>query len=230
MLGCETTPASIASDVTVDTAISEKASFSSYQTYYVLDVPPGENDVAPPKPFSLVVVESAVRKQLDARNYQEVQSKDAADMLVAIQFSLKDDVQYKEKTTYDQQLTRNIAYSGGYNRGYGRGYGGYGRYGRSSYGGGYGNRYSGYSYGYGYRNYYGYTSIPRTTIVAEDFREGNMLIDLIDRESNAVVWEAHATGEGEHEAAKIETKVNAVVERLFKQYPHIATPPVSAAP
>lgn len=233
---CETTPTSIASDVKIDTAISEKADFSPYQTYFVLDVPPGENEVAPPKPFSRVVVEAAVRKQLDVRNYREVQTQDEADMLVAIQFSLKDEVQYKEKTVYDQQLTPNLgyggyggSYSGGYSQGYGRGYGGYGR-GYSSYGGGYGNRYSGYSYGYGYRNYYGYTSIPRKTIVTKDFRKGNMLIDLIDRQSNAVVWEAHATGEGEHEAAKIEAKVNAVVDKLFKRYPHIATPPVNASP
>ena len=51
----------------------------------------------------------------------------------------------------------------------------------------------------------------------------------IDRKSNTVVWEAHATGEGEHEADKIETKVNAVVDKLFKRYPHIATP-VTTAP
>ncbi len=231
---CETTPNSLASDVKVDTAISESANFPAFQTYYVLDVPPGENKVAPPKPFSRVVVEAAVRKQLDARNYQEVTTKDTADMLVAIQFSLKDEVQYKEKITYDRQITSGLGYGGygaGYGRGYGLGYSGYGGYGRSSYGGGYRNRYTGYSYGYGYRNYYGYTSsIPRKTIVAEDFRKGNMLIDLIDRQSNAVVWEAHATGEGEHEAAKIEAKVNAVVEKLFTQYPHIATSPVNAAP
>ena len=57
---CETTPKSIASDVKTDFAISEKADFSSYKTYYVLDVPPGENEVAPPKPFSRIVVEAAV--------------------------------------------------------------------------------------------------------------------------------------------------------------------------
>ena len=227
---CETTPKSIASDVKTDFAISEKADFSSYKTYYVLDVPPGENEVAPPKPFSRIVVEAAVRKQLDERNFQEVDNKDAADMMVAIQFSLKDEIQYKEKITYDQQLTSGLAYTG-YGRGYGRGYGSYGRssYGRGgyggSYGGAYGSRYSGYSYGYGYRNFYGYTSIPRKTVVAQDFRKGNMLIDLVDRQTNAVFWEAHATGEGEHEPAKIDAKVNAVVAKLFDQYPHRHLPP-----
>lgn len=227
LAACETTPTSAAKGIKIDAAAASEADFSSYQTYFVLEVPPGENKVAPPKPFSRVVVEAAVRKQLDARNYREIQTKDAADMLVAIQFSLKDEIQYKEKTTYDTQLSSFGV--GGYGNGYGRGYGGYGG-GYNGYGGGYGNRYSGYSYGYGYRNYYGYTSTPRKTVVAEDFRKGNMLIDLIDKKSNAVVWEAHATGEGEHEAAKIEAKVNAVVSGMFKRYPHVAALSVTKVP
>ena len=214
LVACETTPT--AKGIKIDAAAASKADFSAYKTYYVLEVPPGENKVAPPKPFSRVVVEAAVRNELDIRSYREVTSKDAADMLVAIQFSLKDEIQYKKKTTYDTQLSSY----GGYGRGYGNGYGG----GYGGYGGGYGSRYSGYSYGYGYRNYYGYTSTPRTTVVAEDFRKGNMLVDLIDKKSNAVVWEAHATGEGEHEAAKIEAKVKSVVSSMFKRYPHVAAP------
>ena len=90
------------------------------------------------------------------------------------------------------------------------------------------SRYSGYSYGYGYRNYYGYAAIPRSTVVVEEFRQGNMLIDLIDRKSNAVVWEAHASGEGEHKPEKIEAKVNAVVSSIFDRYPHQAA--ATAAP
>ena len=225
LAGCETTtsssPSTLIRDVSIDTGAVSEADFSSYKTYYVLDVPPGENDVAPPKPFSRTVVEAAVRKQMDARNYREITDKDAADMMVAIQFSLKDEQTLKKSTTYDTALVR---YSG-----YGRGYGtGYGRFGRSSYGGGYGGRYSGYSYGYGYRNYYGYAAIPRSTLTIEEFRQGNMLIDIIDRESNAVVWEAHASGEGEHKPEKIEAKVNAVVASIFDRYPHRAAPTIVA--
>ena len=57
-----------------------------------------------------------------------------------------------------------------------------------------------------------------------------MLIDLIDRESNSVVWEGHAAGEGEQEVAKIETRVNNVVSRLFQRYPHEAPAPVETTP
>jgi len=56
-----------------------------------------------------------------------------------------------------------------------------------------------------------------------------MLIDLIDRESNSVVWEAHASGEGEHKPEKIEAKVNAVVASIFDRYPHEAVT-VAAVP
>jgi len=228
LAGCETTtstsPSTLIRDVSIDTGAVSGADFSSYKTYYVLDVPPGENDVAPPKPFSRTVVEAAVRKQMDARNYREITDKDAADMMVAIQFSLKDEQTLKKKTTYDTGI---VGY-GGYGLGYGRGYGG--GYGRSSYGrSSYGSRYSGYSYGYGYRNYYGYAAIPRSTVVVEEFRQGNMLIDLIDRESNSVVWEAHASGEGEHKPEKIEAKVNAVVASIFDRYPHEAVT-VAAVP
>ena len=158
-------------------------------------------------------------------------------MVVAIQFSLKDETTYKNKTTYETRPNVYSGYGTGYGRSYGRGYGtGYGNnsygggygtssYGRSGYGGSssYGRRgYGNYSYGYGYSNYYGYDVIPRTTVVAEDFRQGNMIIDIIDPKSNAVVWEGHASGEGEHEAAKIEARVNMVVGRLFGRYPHSA--------
>ena len=228
LAGCETTPTS--KPVSINASSAPDADFSSYKTYYVLEVPPGENKVAPPKPFSRVVVEAAVRNELDTRNYREITDKDSADMLIAIQFSLKDEKVYKKKTTYETQRSNRSAYGGGYGTVYGgRGYGGRG------YGGGYGNRgygsrYSGYSYGYGYSNYYGYTTIPRSTIVTEDFRQGNMVIDLIDPKSNAVVWEAHAKGEGEHEAAKIEARVKSVVSRLFKKYPHEAELPLDVAP
>ena len=218
---CETTPTT--KPVSIEAAAVENTDFSSYQTYYVLDVPPGENEVAPPKPFSRIVVEEAVRNEMNALNYREVKDKDSADMLVAIQFSLKDETQYKTKTTYETRLTNYNVYGNGYGNGYGYGNRGYGN---RSYGyGGYGNRYSGYSYGYGYRNYYGYTTIPRSTVVAENFRQGNMLIDLIDREKNAVIWEAHASGEGEHDPEKIKARVNMVVGRLFHRHPqHVETP------
>ena len=208
LTACETTPD--ARSVDIETASVSGADFSNYQTYFVLEVPPGENDVAPPKPFSRVVVEAAVRRELDARNYREIDDKDAADMLVAIQFSLKDETQYKTQTTYETEVVRY----GGYGRGYGSGYG----YGSRGY-----NR-GGYSYGYGYRDHYGYRTVPRSTVVAQDFRQGNMLIDLIDRESNSAVWVAHAAGEGEHKLDRIEAKVNAVVASIFSRYPHRAAP------
>ncbi|MEO9968489.1 MAG: DUF4136 domain-containing protein [Hyphomonadaceae bacterium] len=215
LAACVTTPKEL--PVSIETATVPSADFSDLRTYYVLDVPPGENDVAPPKPFSRLVVEAAVRNELDTRNYREIDNQDAADMLVAIQFSLQNETRLKKQTTYELEQTvyRDPYYRSGYGNGYG--YGSNRTY-RSSRG----NR--GYSYGYGYREHYGYTAIPRTTVVAEDFRQGNMLIDLIDREENAVIWEAHASGEGETNLEKIELRVNSVVGQIFQRYPHVAAP------
>ena len=218
LAACETTPTT--KPVSIDSSTVEGADFSSYKSYYVLPVPPGKDGVTPAKPFSRVTVEKAVRGELGARNYVETADKEAADMLVAIQFSLKDETTYKNKTTYERRPNLYSGYGTGYGRSYG---GGYGRSYGGSYGNSYGRRgYGNYSYGYGYSSYYGYDTIPRTTVVAEDFRQGNMIIDIIDPKSNAVVWEGHASGEGEHEAAKIEARVNMVVGRLFGRYPHTA--------
>ena len=123
LTACATSPRE--KPVAIEAVSAPTANFSAYQTYYVLDVPPGDNDVAPPKPFSRVVVETAVRRELDARNYREIDDKDAADILVAIQFSLQDETRFKEKTTYDiQQTVYSDPYSrAGYGSGYGRSYG-----------------------------------------------------------------------------------------------------------
>lgn len=173
--------------VTIKTLKGDNVDFSSYQTFYLLPEPPTDNNVNPllGKSFPRRVVERAVTSELKIRNYKEVKDKDLADILVAIQFSLKD-----EERTYTYTNTN---------------------YGNSGY--------NSYRYGHHYRNYYGYQTFSNRSTVVEKYRKGNMIIDLIDRKENALIWEAFAQGRGETEMDAIEKKVNKVVADIFSNYP-----------
>ena len=46
-----------------------------------------------------------------------------------------------------------------------------------------------------------------------------MIIDLIDKKENALIWEAYAQGKGETDFDAIEEKVNRVVADIFTRYP-----------
>ena len=46
-----------------------------------------------------------------------------------------------------------------------------------------------------------------------------MIIDLIDKKENALIWEAFAQGKGETELEAIEAKVNRVVTKAFLEHP-----------
>ena len=46
-----------------------------------------------------------------------------------------------------------------------------------------------------------------------------MIIDLIDKEKNALIWESFAQGRGETDLDAIEAKVNRVVGEAFLEYP-----------
>ena len=177
-------------DVTIRTVEGKNADFTDYKTFFLLPEPPigdGTNQLV--RSFPRQVVETAVLRELKARNYKQIASLDDADMLLAIQFTLQDEQRTREITNYSS----------------------------------YGSRYGGYGYGYGYRSHYGYRTFPSTTIEIENFRKGNMIIDLIDRQENALVWEAFAQGKGETELDKIEAKVNRVVTEIFTNYPHVAS-------
>lgn len=161
--------------------------FASYQTFYLLPEPPTENNPIAVKSWPRRLVERAVIRELKLKNYKEVKDIAAADMLVAIQFSLKD-----EERTYTTTST-DINYGNG--------------------------GYTNYGYGYGYRDYYGYRTFSNTTTTTAQFRKGNMIIDLIDKKENALIWEAFAEGKGETNMDAIEEKVNRVVAAIFTKYP-----------
>lgn len=183
LLGCATKP------VDIQTVESHNVDFSRYRTFYILPEPPNKNNVRRPQSFPRQVVESAVRRELLARNYQEIHKKENADLLLAIQFSLTDETRLRNVVDYEYQYED-----------YGYGYG----------------------YGYGYRRYYGYRVIPHTSVEVQHLRQGNMVIDIIDREENALVWEAFAQGSGERKMDKIQRRINSVVAQIFGHYPYVA--------
>lgn len=185
-VNCGTTGATIST-----LAGDDDVDFASYKAFYLLPEPPTEDNPIAVKSFPRRLVERAVIRELKLKNYKEVKDIEAADMLVAIQFSLKD-----EERTYTTTSTNST---------YGNGrYGGYGGYG-----------------GYGYRDYYGYRTFSNTTTSTHtaQFRKGNMIIDIIDKKDNALIWEAFAEGKGETEMDAIEEKVNRVVAEIFTNYP-----------
>ncbi len=174
--------------VTIKTLKDDATDYTSYTNFYLLPEPPTEENPHPTliKSFPRRAVENAVIKQLEKRNYTQVRDQDAADMLVAIQFTLKD-----EKRTYDVTTTTNYGHNG----------------------------YNPYRSGHYYRSYYGYRTFTNRETIVEQYRKGNMIIDLIDKKENALIWEAFAQGRGETELDAIEAKVNRVVAEAFLQYP-----------
>ena len=80
----------------------ENVDFSTYKTYYVLPDPPMTDDPDFYKrSYPRQVVEKAIRRELNNRNYTETQNQEDADMFVAIQFSLKEEERRTNVTNYN---------------------------------------------------------------------------------------------------------------------------------
>ena len=174
--------------VAIKTLQDDTVDHTSYSNFYLLPEPPSEENPYPTlvKSFPRRTVENAVIRELVKRNYTQVGDIDAADMLVAIQFTLKD-----EERTYSVATTTNYGYNG----------------------------YNPYHSGHYYRSYYGYRTFTNRETVVQQYRKGNMIIDLIDKKENALIWEAFAQGRGETKLDAIEAKVNRVVAEAFLEHP-----------
>lgn len=176
------------SGVNIKTLRDDTVDYKSYKNFYLLPEPPTKENPYPTlvKSFPRRVVENAVIRELEKRNYKQVKDQDSAEMLVAIQFSLKD-----EQRTYVRASTTNYGYNG----------------------------YDPYHAGHYYRSYYGYQTFTHRETIVEEYRKGSMIIDLIDKEKNALIWESFAQGRAETDLDAIEAKVNRVVGEAFLEYP-----------
>ncbi len=77
----------------------------------------------------------------------------------------------------------------------------------------------GYGYGYGYRSYYGYSLSSHRRVEIEEFRQGNMIIDMVDRRNQTLIWEGYAQAKGEQQLNRAEKKIRKAVAGIFEQYP-----------
>lgn len=172
--------------IEITTSSRSGTDFSGYRTFYLLPVPPGRPGQGIDTTFHRRVATAAVREELLARDYTEVQDKESVDVWLAVQFSLESDTRAREVVDYEYQP-----------RSYGYGYG----------------------YGYGYRSYYGYSLSTYRRVEIEEFRQGNMIIDMVDRREQTLVWEGYARGEGEDRLDQAESRIRGVVAQIFQEYP-----------
>ena len=68
-----------------------------------------------------------------------------------------------------------------------------------------------------YRSYYGRWGFP-VWVDVNEYKEGTLIIDLINRENKQVVWHGAAKGSIYDGMSNIEEKINEVVEELFEQF------------
>lgn len=82
----------------------------------------------------------------------------------------------------------------------------------------YGPSYYGpYYYGW----YYGY-SPSWTTVDAIHYKEGTLVIDLVDAKANKLAWYGIGTGTLAENPERIEQKINEAVSKIFNKYPFLA--------
>ena len=76
----------------------------------------------------------------------------------------------------------------------------------------------GYSYWYGYRYNYGYAGVPAFRSIRE-YRVGTLVIDLIDRNTNQLVWRGWSEAVVDP-AGPIESRqINKIVASIMSQFP-----------
>jgi hypothetical protein len=102
-------------------------------------------------------------------------------------------------------------------------YGGWGGYGWGGFGGGWaGYGWGGYGWGWGYRPYY-YWGAPfayggqLTYADQEHYKEGTLIIDLVDRRTRKVVWRGYGVGEVHRDPKKNVDDIPKVVDGILKQ-------------
>ena len=178
--------ACVSQPVEIKTSSRTGIDFSDYSTFFVLPPPPGRPGQEIDTTFHRRVAMEAMREELLAKQYVEVQDKELADVWIAVQFSLQNDSRLREVVDYEYRPRRY-----GY----------------------------GYNYGYGYRSYYGYSLSAYRSVEIEEFRQGNMIIDMVDRRQQKLVWEGYARGEGASSLDQAESRIRSVVAQIFAEYP-----------
>ena len=79
--------------------------------------------------------------------------------------------------------------------------------------------YSGYTYG-GYYHSYGWSSGSGVTYTdVENYTEGTLSINLIDKEKNELIWESNAKSVMQNRANVTEQQINVIIRQMFAKFP-----------
>ncbi|MEP1097027.1 MAG: DUF4136 domain-containing protein [Cyclobacteriaceae bacterium] len=84
-------------------------------------------------------------------------------------------------------------------------------------------------YGYwGYYNYWG-PGWGYSTVRVRDYKEGTLVVDLVDAKTKKLVWHGVAIGDPDNFRKKAEERINNAIEKLFAEFPFragIGTPAI----
>lgn len=71
-----------------------------------------------------------------------------------------------------------------------------------------------------YTRYYGYRyrGLVVTDVDVREYKEGTLIIDLVDNKSQEVVWHGKATGTVSENMKNVEEKINEAVDAIFQEY------------
>lgn len=74
-------------------------------------------------------------------------------------------------------------------------------------------------YGYwGYYNYWG-PGWGYSTVNVRDYKEGTLVVDLVDSKTKKLVWHGVAIGDPDRFRKNAEERINAAIEKMFSEFP-----------
>ena len=77
----------------------------------------------------------------------------------------------------------------------------------------------GYSYWYGYRYNYGFSRFPTTYKTINQYREGTVVVDLINPDTNELVWRGIGEAAVDMRGDIDQERINTIVMDILEEYP-----------
>lgn len=77
----------------------------------------------------------------------------------------------------------------------------------------------GYSYWYGYRYNYGFNRFPTTYKTINQYREGTVVVDLINPDTNELVWRGIGEAAVDMRGDIDQERINKIVTEILQKYP-----------
>ncbi len=77
----------------------------------------------------------------------------------------------------------------------------------------------GYGYWYGYRYDYGINRFPATYRTINQYKEGTVVVDLIDPDTNELVWRGVGEGAVDMTGGISQERINTIVSEILEKYP-----------